>query len=159
MIFGGGMTSRLFQEVREKRGLAYYISSSSDLYTDCGIFLARAGVNKDKAAEAVEVVLEEIRKLRDKGVTEEELKQAKDHINGSMAIYLESSMNIASDYCDSVLFEKKVLTPEERLGKINSVKLEEINQLAKDLILNEKLNFAIIGPYKDEDQFNKILKI
>ena len=159
MIFGGGMTSRLFQEVREKRGLAYYVSSSSDLYTDCGIFLARAGVNKDKAAEAVEVVLEEIRKLRDGGVTEEELKQAKDHINGSMAIYLENSMNIASDYCDSVLFEKKVLTPEERLGKINSVKLDEVNQLAKDIIVNEKLNFAIIGPYKDEDQFNKILKI
>ncbi len=159
MIFGGGMASRLFIEVREKRGLAYYVGASSDLFTDCGVFLARAGVNKDKAVEAVEVVLEEMRKLKEAGVTEAELQQAKDHLNGSMAIYLESSMNMASDYCDSVLFEKKVLTPEERLGKINSVKLEEVNRLAKELLDTSKLNFAIIGPYKDEDQFNKILKI
>lgn len=159
MIFGGGMTSRLFQEVREKRGLAYYVGASADLYTDCGVFLARAGVNKDKAVEAVEVVLEEMRKLKEAGVTEAELQQAKDHFNGSMAIYLESSMNMASDYCDSVLFEKKVLTPEERLGKINSVKLEEVNRLAKELLDTSKLNFGIIGPYKDADVFNKILKI
>jgi predicted Zn-dependent peptidase len=159
MIFGGGMTSRLFQEVREKRGLAYYVGASSDLYTDCGVFLARAGVNKDKTVEAIEVVLEEMRKIKETGVTEAELQQAKDHLNGSMAIYLESSMNMASDYCESVLFEKKVLTPEERLGKINSVKLEEVNRLAWELLDTSKLNFAIIGPYKDADQFNKILKI
>jgi predicted Zn-dependent peptidase len=159
MIFGGGMTSRLFQEVREKRGLAYYVGASGDLYTDCGIFMARAGVNKDKAVEAVGVVLDEMRKLKEVGVTEAELQQAKDHINGSMAIYLESSMNIASDYCDSVLFENMVLTPEERLGKINSVSLEEVNKVARDLLDSSKLNFAIIGPYKDEDQFNKVLKI
>ncbi|HBT80764.1 MAG TPA: hypothetical protein DEB13_02390 [Candidatus Yanofskybacteria bacterium] len=76
-----------------------------------------------------------------------------------MAIYLESSMNMASDYCDSVLFENKVLTPEERLDKINRVTLEEVNQLARDLIDNSKLNFAIIGPYKDTEQFKKIIKI
>ena len=159
LIFGGSMTSRLFQEVREKRGLAYYVGASADLLTDCGMFTTRAGVNKDKAVEAVEVVLDEMRKLKNDGVTEAELQQAKDHLNGSMAIYLESSMNMASDYCDSVLFENKVLTPEERLDKINRVTLEEVNQLARDLIDNSKLNFAIIGPYKDTEQFKKIIKI
>ena len=159
IIFGGGMTSRLFQEVREKRGLAYYVSSGSDLMTDCGSFISRAGVNKDKAHDAIEVVLAEFAKLKDKGVTEEELKRAKDSINGSMALYLESSMNIALDYCDSVLFDNKVLTPEERLDKINSVKIEEVNQLAADIIDDKKFSLAIIGPYKDEEQFKKLLKI
>lgn len=159
MILGGGMSSRLFQEVREKRGLAYYVGADADMYTDTGIFAVRAGVNKDKTLEAIKVVIDELRKVKEFGVTEKELRQAKDHIKGSMAIYLENSRNIASEYGGSALFFGKILTPEEKLAKINEVTAEDILNVARDVFDNKKLNLALIGPFKDDSEFKKILSI
>jgi len=158
-ILGGGMSSRLFQEVRVKRGLAYYIGSENEDYTDTGFFMVRGGVDKNRTMEAIKVVLEELAKARDGGVTEKELQQAKDHVNGGMALFLEHSDNVANAYAGPVLFENKVLTIEEKLAKINAVTLDDISTVARDVIKNEQLNLAIIGPFKDSEPFKEILKI
>ncbi len=157
-ILGGGMASRLFSEVREKRGLAYYISADMTTYTDSGYLEISAGVNKNKADEALEVVLDELRKLKNKGITADELQRSKDQVKGALALFLEHSDNIASSYGNSVLFENKVLTPEEKLDKINKVTIDEVNLIAKDII-NNNLSLALIGPFKEEEQFKKILKL
>lgn len=159
IILGGGMSSRLFQEVRVKRGLAYYIGSDHESYTDTGIFSVSAGVDKTRTLEAVKVILEELQKARDKNVTAEELQKAKDHIKGSMALYLENSRNIAVEYGDSLLFEKKVLTPEEKLAKIQSVTLADVHLAAKEIFMDPRLNLALIGPFKEENEFKNILNV
>ncbi|KKT50396.1 MAG: Peptidase M16 domain protein [Candidatus Yanofskybacteria bacterium GW2011_GWA1_44_21] len=159
MILGGGMSSRLFQEVREKRGLAYYVGSDADMSTDTGIFTVRAGVNKDKTHEAIKVVIDELRKIKEHGITEKELRQAKDHAKGSLAIFLENSRNIAGEYGGTALFFGKVLTPEEKLAKINEVTAEDILNVARDVFDNRKLNLALIGPFKDDSEFRSILTI
>ena len=158
-VLGGGMSSRLFEEVRDKRGLAYYIGADNDTATDTGYFIVKAGVNNEKVYEAIKVVLDEIRKIKDGGITAEELQRAKDNISGSMALGLEHSDAVANAYAGPVLFENKVLTPEEELGKIKKVTLEEVHQVAKDIFDDNKLNLAIIGPFEDEEPFKEILKI
>lgn len=158
-ILGGGMSSRLFYEVRERRGLAYYVGSETNPYTDSGYFSVKAGVNNEKALDAIKVILDEINKIKSGGVTEKELQQAKDNAEGGMALGLEHSDGVAMSYADSVLFYNKVLTPEEELGKIKAVTLDEIHQVAKDIFENSKMNLALIGPYKDSEVFKKILSL
>lgn len=158
-VLGGGMSSRLFEEVRDKRGLAYYVGAENDTATDAGYFMVKAGVNNEKVYEAIKVVMDEMRKIKDDGITAEELQRAKDNISGSMALGLEHSDAVANAYAGPVLFENKVLTPEEELVKIKKVTLEEVHQVAKEVFDNTKLNLAVIGPFEDEEPFRKILKI
>jgi predicted Zn-dependent peptidase len=158
-ILGGGMSSRLFDEIRQKRGLAYYVHAGSQVYTDSGFFIVKAGINNEKAEEAGEVILEELRKVRERGITDQELQKAKDHTEGRMALGLEHSDAVAGAYAEPVLFEGKVLTPEEELCKIKEVTLDQVLQVAKDIFQNDKLNLALIGPFKEGELFKKILKI
>ncbi len=158
-VLGGGMSSRLFEEVRDKRGLAYYIGADNDTATDAGYFMVRAGVNNKKVYEAIKVVMDEIRKIKDGGITAEEFQRAKDNISGSMALGLEHSDAVANAYAGPILFENKVLTPEEELGKIKKVTLEEVHQVAQEIFDDKKLNLALIGPFKDPEPFKNILKL
>ena len=158
-VLGGGMSSRLFEEVRDKRGLAYYVGADNDTATDTGYFKVRAGVNNEKVFEAIKVVMDEIRKIKDNGITAEELQRAKDNISGSMALGLEHSDAVANAYAGPILFENKVLTPEEELVKIKKVTLEDVHNVAKEVFDNTKLNLAVIGPFEDEEPFKNILKI
>lgn len=159
LILGGGMSSRLFQEVRDKRGLAYYVNASQDNYTDSGIFAAAAGVNNDKADDAIKVIMAEFVKIKDKGVTAAELRHAKDQIEGSLAISLENSKTVSQAYAWPVLFENKVLTPEEELAKIKKVTLSDIMEVSSDIFTEKKMNLALIGPFKSEGEFKSLLKI
>lgn len=158
-VLGGGMSSRLFEEVRDKRGLAYYVGADNETATDTGYFKVRAGVNNEKTLEAIKVVMDEIRKIKDNGITAEELQRAKDNISGSMALGLEHSDAVANAYAGPVLFENKVLTPEEELVKMKKVTLEDVHSVAKEFFDNSKLNLAVIGPFEDEKPFREILKI
>ena len=158
VILGGGMSSRLFSEVRDKRGLAYYIGAGSESYTDSGFFMVKAGVNNQKTKEALEVVMEELRKVKKEGITPAELKRAKDQIEGSMALGLEHSDAVAETYAESLIFHDKVLTPEEELGRMKKVTLDEVLEVASDMLNNNKLNLSLIGPFEDENEFKKILK-
>lgn len=159
VVLGGGMSSRLFDEVRDKRGLAYYVGADSENYTDSGFLMVNAGVNNDKADDAIEVILEEIRKIKNNGITAEELRQAKEQAEGGMVVALENSRTVAQAYSMPVLYKGKVLTPEEELAKIKAVTLEQVKDVAEEIFVNEKLNLALIGPFEDAEPFKKILKI
>jgi predicted Zn-dependent peptidase len=148
----------LFDEVREKRGLAYYVYAGNSSYTDSGYFTIDAGLNQAKAADGIKVILEELAKVARDGVTEDELQRTKDQAEGRMAFTLESTGGVADDYGGSVLFHDRVLTPDEELAKIQAVTREDITAVARDVFTNERLNLAVIGPKIEEGQFADILK-
>ncbi len=150
-ILGGGMSSRLFVEVREKRGLAYRISAGSSEYNETGDFTTSAGLNNDKLIEALKIITHEHRRLIDEPVSAKELTKIKDYIKGKFAIGLEPSDAQASFYGEQELLENKVLTPEERLAKIDAVTVEQIQQVATELFRPERMNLALIGPFKEGD--------
>ena len=158
-ILGGGMSSRLFDEVREKRGLAYYVSAGQQPYTDSGYFAVSAGVNNQRAMEAIEVIIDEIKKIKKEGVTPSELQQAKDKAVGRMALALEHSDYVAESVAESLIFHNKILTPDEELDKIKKVTLADIMQVASDVFDGSKLNLALIGPFKEVEPFKKVLKL
>ncbi len=159
VILGGGMSSRLFVEVRAKRGLAYAVYSSADSLTDHGYFATYVGANNEKALEAVKVVLDEYRKMKEELVPEEELRKVKDMIKGRVAISLEQSDEVAGYFGEQELLENKILTPEEKLERIERVTVQEIQEVANDIFTNEKLNLALIGPVEDESELKKLLKL
>jgi predicted Zn-dependent peptidase len=158
-ILGGGMSSRLFDEIRDKRGLAYYVYASNTLYTDVGYFEVGVGANRDKADDAVKAILEELVKVRDDGVSEDELARVKDRAEGGMALALEHSDGVAETYGGSLLHHGKVLTPEEELAKVQSVTADQVKAVAGELFRPERLNVAVVGPFKDGRPFEGILKL
>lgn len=157
-ILGGGMSSRLFQRVREEMGAAYYVYADADLYTDHGYLAAGAGVDNKKAEDVVKAILEEFLKLAEHPVGEEELRRAKDHMIGGLMIGLETSNQLASFYGGQEVARGSFLNPSELSERIEKVTAGEILALAKEIIRDDKLNLALIGPFKNEEKFAKILK-
>ncbi|MEN8253776.1 MAG: pitrilysin family protein [Patescibacteria group bacterium] len=158
-IMGGNMSSRLFSEVREKRGLCYYVHSDVDLYHDTGIFGASAGVDPNRVEEAVKVTVEEFYKaVSSQKVDKKELQKAKDYVTGKMVLGLEDSQSVASYFGMKQLLQNKIETPEEVLSKIKAVNLDEIRKVAEDLIKSGELRFAVIGPYDKPEVFKNIIK-
>jgi len=156
-ILGGGMSSRLFIQVRERRGLAYYVSSLTDLYHETGFIAARAGLNLGKIDEAILVIKEEFEKLKKEAVNKEELKKAKEFLKGRITLSLENSRTVADRFAEHELLEGKIETPEEFFAKIEKVSLEDIKRVAERLFLPQKANLAIIGPFEDKDRFLKLI--
>lgn len=152
-ILGGGMSSRLFIQVRERRGLAYYVNTSIDLYQETGVISAKAGLNLEKVDEAIKVIKEEFEKVKDGDVTEAELKKAKDLMKGRIALRLENSWAVAEWFAEKQLIEEKIETPDETFAKLQKVTLDDIKRVANRLFLPHKANLAIIGPYKEEKRF------
>ncbi len=159
-ILGGGMSSRLFIQVRERRGLCYYISSGGEFYHDCGNFVTQAGVtnNLDKIKEAIKIILEEHKKIIKGDIKKEELLKVKEMIKGRLMLSMEDSMNIASFFGTKKILQNKTETPEEIIKKIEAVTVDEITQLAGEIFKPEKLNFAMIGPFEEKD-FGNILNL
>ena len=152
------MSSRLFQRIREQLGAAYYIHSSDDLMTDHGFLSVSAGIDHNKIDIVIEAILDELKKLAEKEVSKKELERAKEHLIGGIVIGLETSNSLASYYGMQEILEREIITPEELIKKIQSVTAEKIQKIAKDIFKNEKLNLAIIGPFKDKKRFEKILR-
>ncbi len=161
VILGGGMSSRLFTSVRGNLGLAYYIYSSSDMYTDSGYFTTQAGIDANNLEKAVSIILGEYKKIAEQGVLEAELQKVKDYIKGRMIMSLESSSAMASFFADQEILENKILTPEEKMAKIDAVTVDDIQTVARDIFKNEKLNLALIGPVgkKDKERMENILRL
>ncbi|MBI2063393.1 MAG: insulinase family protein [Candidatus Yanofskybacteria bacterium] len=158
MILGGGMSSRLFVEIREKRGLSYRVQSGVTAYDETGNFGTYAGFGHSNLAEGLKVILDEHKKLTEEMVSEQELKRVKDQIQGSFVIGLEQSDDMASFYGEQELLEHKIETPEQRLAKITAVTREDILEVARDVFKPEKLNLAIIGPLEgDNKEIKEIL--
>lgn len=158
-ILGGGMSSRMFIEVRERRGLAYAVRTSMDRYIDAGYMGTYVGADVAKAEEAVKVVLEQHYGVATGNlkISTSELSKAKAFLKGHLALALEDTRDVASFYGEQELFLPSVKTPEEVFKAIDKVKLEDVNLEAKRLFVPERLNLALIGPYKSDEKFKKII--
>lgn len=152
-ILGGGMSSRLFMQVRERRGLCYYISTGRTSYQDVGNFVTSAGVTNDleKTKEAIRVTLEEHSKMKAGDITDEEITKAKDLIKGRTILSMEDSQNVSLYFGIELLLQNKTTTPEEMLKRISQVTKEEIISVAQDVFTREKLNLSLIGPCNQGD--------
>lgn len=160
-ILGGGMSSRLFSEVREKRGLAYYVRTSSDHYQDVGSLVTTAGVDAKRVEEAIKVIVEEYCKLGQKKaeITQEELQKAKEFVKGHLVLELEDSRSVASFYAGQELLEDVIENPEEVLTALDKVTLEDIEALGSKYFASKCLNLAVIGNFPSGQNFLNLLKL
>lgn len=158
-ILGGGMSSRLFVNVREKRGLAYYVRADQESYLDTGTLAAAAGVDLRRIDDALKVILDQFVDVATKKVTERELKRAKEGIKGRIILSWEDSRTVAFGYGADELYEGRIRTQAELMRAIDSVTTEDVLRVAQFMVANNKLNLAVIGPFKDPERFGKILKV
>lgn len=158
-ILGQGMSSRIFIEVREKRGLAYSVRAWAEKYPDTGYFVVQAGIEHSKVQKVVETVLAEFKKIKRENVSAAELKKAKSFIKGAWAISLETSDAVAGDAASSLVSIGKIRKLEERLKHIDKVTAADVKRVANDILCTEKLNLAIIGPHAQKEKFLSLLRI
>ncbi len=160
VILGGGMSSRLFTEVREKRGLAYTVRTSNDNFLDTGAIGTYAGVEPKKAIEALKVILDEHRTLAagTSTIADEELVKAKEYVKGHLALSLESTNSVSSFFAHDELLLGKMETPDEVFAGIDKVSRDEVVALAKEKFQTSQLNLAVIGPFEDSKEFEKVLQ-
>jgi predicted Zn-dependent peptidase len=160
-LLGGNMSSRLFTEVREKRGLCYYVHSDNDYYAETGVFGAAAGVDLTRIDEAISVTFSEFKSLIDgtKPITENELKKAKDFTVGHMILGMEDSDSVANAYGLRLLLQGEIVMLDELIKRIMAVTLDDVNRVAKRLIKPDEVRLTMIGPFKDEKRFKKLLGI
>lgn len=148
-ILGGSMSSRLFIQIRERRGLAYMIRSGADSFRDTGYVYIRAGLEAKNINKAIEVVKQELKKIKSKGVTKKELQDAKTHIRGGLSLTMEDSSSQASWYARQALFADKIKTPEQKLAELDKVTNEQIIALANKVFKEDKMRVAVIGDIGD----------
>lgn len=160
-ILGQGFSSRLFTRMRDELGMCYYAKANHETYSDRGTFNVTTGVGNERAFEAVEVIMEEFRKLRDEEISEKELKKAKEFIAGHVATGLETSDDLADYFGFQELMHEEIVKPAEKIKKVKEVTAKDIQKVLKQIMKPENLNLAMIGPYdkKDEEKFKKLLKI
>ncbi len=152
-ILGGGMSSRLFIEVREKRGLTYYIATGRSLYQDVGSIITQAGVanDLDKLKQAIDVTLKEHQKIAKGEVGRSELARAKEYLKGRLLLSMEDSLNVANFFGTRKILEDEVKTPKQVIEKIEKVKLDDLTALAQEIFRPQNLNFSLIGPFEEKD--------
>lgn len=158
-ILGGAMSSRLFIEVRERRGLCYFVRAGSDAYDDVGVFNIRAGLDAERIDEALKAIVRELKKIRKDGVTAQELRYAKDQAEGAIKLSLENSSRRAEFYGRQELFRGEMDTPAARIEKLKKVTRADVLRVAKDVINFKKLSLAAIGPYKSDAALKKHLPV
>ena len=157
VILGETMSSRLFEEVREQRGLAYDIHSGTHFFSDCGALIVESGIDPGRVDEAIPVILAELGKMRD-GVTEAEWSQARELTKGRMMLRMEESRAVSSFLGIQELLRDKVETVEEVLAKVSAVTREDIQRVANRVIQSKNLVLAIVGPFDDASHFEAMLK-
>lgn len=157
IILGGMMSSRLFVEVREKLGLAYYIRTTIEDNPDTGYLVSQVGADNKRVEQAVEAILKEYQKISQQRVGVAELRKAKDYIKGKTILELESSDAQAFFYGGQELLEKEILTPKEIFQKIDKVRDYDILKVAKEIFQPKNLNLALVGPFKDGEKFKELL--
>jgi predicted Zn-dependent peptidase len=158
VILGGNMSSRLFIEVRERRGLAYSVHTDADTYDDCGYIATQAGVEHKNLGKTIEVIMDEYKKISENPVSAKELQNAKDFIRGKSVMSLEASDEVAMFFVDQEIKRKKIETIDDFFKKIDAVTAGDIQRVAKDVFVSKKMNLAIIGPHKNKNIFEKLLK-
>ena len=148
-VLGGGMSSRLFTEIRENKGLAYDIHSYVEYFLDSGSFVTYAGVDPGKLEIAIEAILGELSKLK-RGVTPDELNRAKELSKGRLQLRLEDSQQVALWLGSQELLRRQILDMDEVISIIDAIGVDELGQVAGKLLSSHRLNLAVVGPVKNE---------
>lgn len=144
-ILGGGMSSRLFQNIREKHGLAYSVFSELNLYRDTGCLTVSGGTSLENVRKVIDMTMLEFRHLKNEMVPAEELRRAKDHLKGSLALSLESSSSHMSNLARQELFFGKFFTIDEMVESIEQVTAEEVQQIAQDFFNGRQVGLSVLG--------------
>lgn len=155
-VLGAGMSSRLFQKLREEMGVCYYVRADAAAATDYGSFNISAGVDNSRVEEVVKVVLEECVRLKSELVSADELRRVKDYILGSTMLSLETSDALAEYYGTQQILKKKLKTPKQVAKLIESITPKQIQQIANEIFVKEHFNLALIGKYSDEAMLSTI---
>ena len=156
-LLGHGMSSRLFRKLRDELGLCYYVRAHHDKAIDRGYFAVASGVSKDRVKEAVRAILEECKKLMTETVSPKELKKAKELRTAGIYLGLESSDQYADFYAFQEIYDLRVKTPAEVVKKIESVTAKDVMKMAQNTFKSSTLNLAIVGPFKDQEEFEEVL--
>jgi predicted Zn-dependent peptidase len=156
-VLGGGMSSRLFTEVRERRGLAYYVFAQHGQYLDAGSLYTQAGVDLNRADDAVRTIVGELRGAALQPVPAEELAKAKSFLKGRLVLGLEDPRSIIAFGLRGEVLEGKVREIGEVLAGIDAVTVEQVHEMAQRLFAPEALRLAAIGPFEDEERFKALL--
>ena len=157
VMLGEGMSSRLFQEIREKQGLAYDVHSSVSMFQDCGALTVYCGVEPRKTEKAIGAILEQLKAFRN-GVPHKELVKAKELTKGRMLLRLEDSRSVAMWMGSQETLLGKVRTVDEVVEQVDAVSTRDIKRVAGDLIREDRLNLAVVGPYRSDRRFQKLLR-
>jgi len=158
-ILGEGMSSRLFLELREKRGLVYDVHSYATHFLDAGAFIVYAGVDPKKAVETIKVILEEVARLRDEGPTSEELTKARELSKGRLLLRMEDTRAVSGWLGGQELLLKEVRSIDQAVAEMEAVTLEDMQRVARELIVEEQLHLAVVGPYRSDKRFASLLQL
>jgi predicted Zn-dependent peptidase len=159
ILLGEGMRCRLFQEIREKMGLAYSVGSYVSSLQDTGAVGAYAGTAANRTEETIRAILDQLDRLRQEPVPEDELQKAREFVRGRMALSLEDSFTLAAWYGRQQLLETEMLEPEEAIARIEAVQAADIQRLAQTIFQKERLNLAIVGPFSENgDRFRQAIR-
>lgn len=156
-IMGSSMSSRLFMEIREKRGLCYTISMSDQALTDTGMLAIDAGLDMSRINEAVSAIWAELKKIATTPPSADELRRAKELMKGATILSLENSASVARMWANQWLFEGKLTPLEERFAKVEAVTAEQVTELAAELFKPERMVLVMVGPKQDTEALKKIL--
>ncbi len=156
-VLGNGFSSRLFEKLRDEMGVCYYVRAGSERYTDHGHFSISTGIDPMRAEEVIKVILAECKRLTEEPVSEEDLNRTKDYVAGNMYLSLETTDSLAEFFSVQEIVKGKVEDPKSWERDIRSVSAKDIQKVAKEIFINEKLNLAIVGDVKDEKAIKKIL--
>ena len=156
-VLGGGMSSRLFTEVRERRGLAYYVFGTNHAYTDAGSLYAQSGVDINRIDEAVTTIVEQFRLLAEEPVPADELEKGRNFAKGRFVLQLESPHGTIMFGLRREVLEGKAEEPQAVLDALDAVTAEDIQRVAQDII-DDGPYLAVIGPFDDAERFEKLLR-
>ncbi|HEY1037676.1 MAG TPA: pitrilysin family protein [Candidatus Paceibacterota bacterium] len=159
MALGSGMSSRLFQKMREELGICYYINAGLHARHDVGEFVITAGVANDRVNEALEGIIDELKNVSKNGIEQAELEKVKEGRLSSLVLHLETTEDYADFYAKQEILKGKIELPKDRIKEIEGVTLKSVNTLAKDIFSPEKANLAVLGPFSEskKKEFMKIL--
>ena len=158
-VLGEGMSSRLFLELRENRGLVYDVHSYSSHFLDTGAFTVYAGVDPKKAVETIKVILEEIVRLRDEGPTPEELTKARELSKGRLLLRMEDTRAVSGWLGGQELLLGEVRSVDQAVAEMEAVTLEDLQRIARELIVEEQLHLSVVGPYRSDKRFASLLQL
>jgi predicted Zn-dependent peptidase len=156
-ILGGGMSARLFTEVRERRGLAYYVFGINHSYTDAGSLYAQAGVDINRIDDAISTIATELRRVAREAIPDDELEKARSFSKGRFVLQLESPQGLIMFGLRREVLERNAPDPEDIVAELDKGTAEDVQRVARDLLESRALNLAVIGPFDDAERFERLL--